>query len=44
MLPPGLEPKRKAFYGGLDFLPWPDAGGREMGYKREETTDEQQIF
>ena len=34
MLPPGLEPKRKAFYGDLDFLPRPDAGGRGMERKK----------
>ena len=34
MLPLILEPKRKAFYGDLDFLPRPDAGGREMERKK----------
>ena len=34
MLPLVLEPKRKAFYGDLDFLPRPDAGRRKMEYKK----------
>lgn len=34
MLPLVLEPKRKAFYGDLDFLPRPDAGGRGMERKK----------
>ena len=34
MLPLVLEPKRKAFYGDLDFLPRPDAGRRGMERKK----------
>ena len=34
MLPPGLEPRRKAFRKGLDLLPRPDAGRRKMEYKK----------
>ena len=44
MLPPGLEPKRKAFYGDLDFLPRPDADRKKWNIKREETAYEEQIL
>ncbi len=44
MLPLVLEPKRKAFYGDLDFCLGPMQAGEEWSVKREETAYEEQIF
>ena len=44
MLPPGLEPRRKAFRKGLDLLPRPDADRKKWNIKREETAYEEQIL
>lgn len=44
MLPLVLEPKRKAFYGDLDFCLGLMQAGEEWSVKREETAYEEQIF